>query len=143
MNREIVKWFSSKKGYGFLTDEKYKQAFWNAIKEVGIHNSIEFLTDVFDKDSELYKYTYYEIDTILSNINYDGHFTSLGSETEGAVCGLYFSEIKKLNPSISDDDVINCDFDSYDFYLNVLEHITEDELREFVFELKQKEERGL
>lgn len=134
--------------------EEYKKCFWESIREHGVEDTIEDLEKIFDENSELYKSPFvnfdFDIENILSNINDDNYrgygcpHNDLGSMVYSDLIGLYYYEVKQLNPGISDDDSVDLpDNDPYVFYNDIIEQITVDELKEFIFKMKKEEIRSI
>jgi hypothetical protein len=121
--------------------EKCKEIFFESIREHGISDSLERLEKIFDENSELYEEFFtFDLFGILSFINERNDYScNLGHETESDTAEFYYNEIKRLNPNIEEDDI--CELVGYDtlkFWSSILEHITIEELKKFVFDLKKK-----
>lgn len=126
-----------------------KRLVLKTIGDYGINDSKDYLDKLFDENSELYEsdehgicVNTYDVQGILSNINYKEHSNTDDYCLESVVMhnmdDFYFEEIKRLNPDV-DEDII-CDLPDYNpmaFYNEVIAHITVDELREMVYEAKE------
>lgn len=119
-----------------------KQFALKTIGEQEINDSKDYLDKLFDKNSELYEadkqggvINTYDIEEILSNINYKEHSNiddySLEAVVMHNMADFYLEEIKRLNPDIDEDIIFDLpDYDPMAFYYEVIKHITLDELRE-------------
>jgi hypothetical protein len=105
-----------------------------------ISDSLERLEKIFDENSELYEdFFTFDLFGILSFINEHHDYPyDLGYETESDTAEFYYNEIKRLNPNIEEDDICELiGYDTLEFWRSILEHITIEELKKFVFDLKK------
>lgn len=118
--------------------ESCKEVFFGYIRECGIKDSRNSLRNIFDENSDLYDdMSPYDVENILENINYDKrNGSSLCYDVETEMDGYYFTEIKRLNPDIDEEVIVDLpDYDPFTFYMEVLEHITVEELKNVVMDI--------
>lgn len=130
--------------------ESCKELMLKTIREQKINDSNDYLDKLFDKNSEIYEpdengicINTYDIEGILSNINYKEHSNVYDYSLEIVVIhdidDFYFEEIKRLNPDIDEEIIYDLpDYDPMIFYYEVIKHITVDELKESIYEAKNR-----
>lgn len=86
------------------TLEDFKNAFFDEIKKVGIHETEEYIEEVFDPDSDIYSdgmycYELYDILNLINKDFFGNHTLYMEMNSDyGIVCDL----IDKLNPEIGE-----------------------------------------
>lgn len=123
--------------------DKCKDIFFQSIREHRISDSLEQLEEIFDESSELYEEPFaFDVESILSNINENQYYhCSLEDDVECDINNFYYKEVMRLNPDIEEDDICELvGYESFEYWTNLLEHITVEELKKFVFDLKKNED---
>lgn len=86
------------------TFEDFKNSFFDEIKKVGIHETEEYIEEVFDPDSDIYSdgmycYELYDILNLINKDFFGNHTLYMEINSDyGIVCDL----IDKLNPAIGE-----------------------------------------